>query len=739
MPRIARVVTDLALDRAFDYSVPAELASVLQIGHRVRVPFGHREAAGVVVAFPETAGVAALKPIHGITGATPAVLPSLIELAAWMARYYICPFETALKAVLPEAVRRTNARHLEQLQAAPARQPEPAELSLLHRRAPVQAAAFEALLRHGPVLLAESSRTLGAPPSALRALEKRGWVRIQGTRVERDPFQTEAFVSSEAITLNPEQAVALEEILRQMAAPEPRPLLLHGVTGSGKTEVYLQAIARCLEAGRGAIVLVPEIALTPQSVERFKSRFQGRGTEVAVLHSRLSAGERHDEWHRIRDGRARVVVGARSALFAPVAPLGLIVVDEEHEPSYKQQESPRYNARDVAVVRARMEHAAVVLGTATPALESFHNARAGRYVPLSLPNRVDHQSMPAMRVVDMRQEAIKAKGPPILSNRLKDAIHDRLAKGEQVMLFLNRRGFAPTVLCRKCGHVEKCPNCSVSLTFHQARDRVLCHLCGHEAPAPRSCRQCGDASVRFAGLGTEKLELAVQRLFPKASVRRMDSDTMTRKHSYAEVLGEFRKGQVDILVGTQMIAKGLHFPNVTLVGIVYADLALHLPDFRASERVFQLLTQVAGRAGRGDVAGEVIVQSYTPYHPAIQFARRHDSTGFYEDEIAFRKEFRYPPASRAVLVLFRGASEEKTRAVAEARTAALRALLPARAELTGPSPAPIARIEGKFRFHLFLRHPREVSVGAALREAIVKPGDEPGVQITVDVDPLSLL
>ena len=476
---------------------------------------------------------------------------------------------------------------------------------------------------------------------------------------------------TQPLPLHAEQARALAEIAAVMEGKVegPRTFLLHGVTGSGKTEVYLQAIALALAQGKGAIVLVPEIALTPQTVERFKSRFSSgpNQTLVAVLHSHLSTGERHDEWHKIRQGRARIAIGARSAVFAPVERLGLIIVDEEHEHSYKQEEAPRYHARDVAVVRGQMEEAVVVLGSATPSMESYYNAQKKKYRLLEMPTRADDKKMPIVRVVDLRAVARKEKSNTIFSPVLKEAILQRLERKEQTMLFLNRRGFSTSLQCPLCGYVAQCPNCSLALTYHRQAGKIKCHLCGYEAAAPTVCPEpaCRNPQIRYSGLGTEKVEAALASTFPHARVKRMDSDTLKHKDDYRRVLGDVRTGKTDILVGTQMIAKGLHFPNVTLVGIVHADLGLHVPDFRGSERTFQLLTQVAGRAGRGDVEGEVIVQSFTPFHPAIQYARRHDFLGFYEQEMEFRAQLKYPPLTRIALILLRGRSEEKVKFSAE--------------------------------------------------------------------------
>jgi primosomal protein N' (replication factor Y) len=549
------------------------------------------------------------------------------------------------------------------------------------------------------------------------------------------------------------------------AARQSATFLLYGVTGSGKTEIYLQAIAQALEQGKGAIVLVPEIALTPQTVERFKARFSSGKlqTLVAVLHSHLSAGERHDEWHKIRQGRARIVIGARSAIFAPVEPLGLIIVDEEHESTYKQEEAPRYHARDVAIMRGQMENAVVVLGSATPSLESFYNCKRGKFTLLELPERVDNQKLPHVRVVDMRQAA--EKGPPLFSPQLKEAITQRLERGEQTILFLNRRGYSTSLQCPKCGYVANCPNCSVSLTYHRIDQKLSCHICGHHEKVPPVCPNpnCKNLAIRFAGTGTQKVEAVLAKLFPKARVKRMDADTMKRKDDYRRVLGDFRAGKIDILVGTQMIAKGLHFPNVTLVGIIYADSALHQPDFRAGERTFQLLTQVAGRAGRGDVEGEVFVQAFTPFHPAIQYARRHDFNGFYEQEIEFREQLKYPPVSRVALLTLKGHNEEKVKFSADHLKRELEKRLtnncsvrpeaePDQATgsplhernlfsdlvIAGPAPAPLLRAESFYRYQIMLRTRAMSALSrelATIIQSLTLPED---VSLAVDIDPVSL-
>jgi len=544
----------------------------------------------------------------------------------------------------------------------------------------------------------------------------------------------------------------------------------------------LQALAHALEQGKGAIVLVPEISLTPQTVERFKARFSSGKlqTLVAVLHSHLSAGERHDEWHKIRQGRARIVIGARSAIFAPVEPLGLIIVDEEHETSYKQEEAPRYHARDVAIMRGQMENAVVVLGSATPSLESFYNCKRGKFSLLELPERVDNQKMPHVRVVDMRQAASRVRGKegtPLFSPQLKEAINQRLDRGEQTILFLNRRGYSTSLQCPKCGYVCNCPNCSLALTFHRQEQKLACHICGHVEKVPLVCpsEKCKNPAIRFSGTGTQRVEETLAKLFPKARIQRMDADTMKRKDDYRKVLGDFRAGKADILVGTQMIAKGLHFPNVTLVGIIYADLALHQPDFRAGERTFQLLTQVAGRAGRGDVEGEVFVQAFAPFHPAIQYARRHDFNGFYDQEIEFREQLKYPPVSRVALLTLKGRNEEKVKFSAEhlkreleknlgsaAAPAAVVSALADDAELfdegvkqdtrgacaprkvfsdliiAGPAPAPLLRAETFYRYQIMLRTRAMSALSRELARLIQSLALPEDVTLAVDIDPVNL-
>jgi len=737
---IARVSLEIALRKEFDYSIPAELAGQIDVGSRVQVPFGPRKILGVVTAVAEESGHANLKPILKVIGAQTLVTPKVLKLSRWIGEYYCCAPEIALKSVLPEAVRKEDAGWRERLfvRALAVN----GEFPKLPKR---QQEVWNIIEERRELPLAELLELTKTTASTVRKLEDRGLVSITSEVSERDPYARETILPTQNIVLNLAQAQALGEITKAMDAENPsHTFLLHGVTGSGKTEIYLQALAHALEQGKGAIVLVPEISLTPQTVERFKARFSSGKlqTLVAVLHSHLSAGERHDEWHKIRDGRARIVIGARSAIFAPVEPLGLIIVDEEHEHTYKQEEAPRYHARDVAIMRGQMENAVVVLGSATPSMESYANCKKGKFTLLNLPERVDDQKMPHVRVVDMRQAMFKEKGPPLFSPQLKEAITQRLERGEQTILFLNRRGYSTSLMCPKCGYVAECPNCSVSLTYHRIEQKLSCHICGHNARVPNLCpnEKCKNPAIRFAGTGTQKVEEVLAKLFPKARVKRMDADTMKRKDDYRQVLGDFRAGKLDILVGTQMIAKGLHFPNVTLVGIIYADSALHQPDFRAGERAFQLLTQVAGRAGRGDVEGEVFVQAFTPFHPAIQFARRHDFVGFYEQEIEFREQLKYPPASRVALLTLKGRSEEKVKFSADHLKRELEKKLKALKDLViaGPAPAPLLRAENFYRYQIMLRTRAMSALSrelAVIVQLLTLPDD---VTLAVDIDPVSL-
>tara|TARA_Y100001960_G_C14745237_1_gene865261 strand:- start:492 stop:2408 length:1917 start_codon:yes stop_codon:yes gene_type:complete len=618
--------------------------------------------------------------------------------------------------------------------------PSEKELEGIRRKAKRQASILSELIETGaPVQI---SRLGAGARGAADGLVKKGFIELTYEIVGRDPHADEKFMPSQPLKLTDAQGHCLSCILEATNEPaRAKPLLLHGVTGSGKTEVYLQAIAATISSGKTALILVPEISLTPQTVARFKRRFAEIQQKVAVLHSHLSGGERFDEWHKIVEGNAKIVIGARSALFAPLQNLGLIVVDEEHEGSYKQDTAPRYHARDVAVVRAKIERCVVVLGSATPSLESIHNTRVGKYQLIELKERVDDCSLPLIRIIDLKKEArnlSKSGGPAIISERLRTAVDERLSKGEQVILFLNRRGFATSLSCPSCGHVCGCPHCSVSLTFHRKQEKLVCHMCGYQRVAPRKCPECNDPSIRFAGYGTEKVEEILRKIFPVARLARVDTDTMSRKGALRKTLNDFKAAKLDILVGTQMIAKGLHFPNVTLVGILNADIGLHVPDFRAGERTFQLLTQVAGRAGRGEMEGEVIIQTFTPQSPSVQFARHHDYLGFSDQELEFRKSFSYPPYYHCLIVTVRSEHARMAEFTLQTLHRKLGKELPKKIIMGEPLESPLAKAAGQFRFQVMLRSPNPRLMTNYVRSITDKLTVPDEVAMAVDVDPLFL-
>ena len=730
MSQIAKVVVEISLDREFDYLIPASLQSTIGVGSQVQVPFHGRDLRGFVVGITDrSAHEDRLKEIAGVVGERPLIPDHVMKLAYWIADYYCAPIEHAVRTVLPSAVRRRGAQHKKQL-----------EVSLLNPdgvgSSALQKKVVELLRERGPMRLRDLKAELGCSDSPIRTLDKNEIVAIEPVAQLRDPLAGMELVRTEPFALMDGQQEALNTIHKAVAATPRETVLLQGVTGSGKTEVYLQAIQSTLDRGEGAIVLVPEIALTPQTVERFRARF---GAGVAVLHSGLSDGERHDEWHRIRDGQARIAVGARSALFAPIESLGLIVVDEEHEPTYKQEESPRYHARDAAVMRGRLEGCCVVLGSATPSLESSRNVQSGRYRLARMDDRVDHRAMPLIRVIDMVAEAERNGQPSLFSSALIEGLYDRLDRGEQGMLFLNRRGFSSSIQCESCGYVNECSACSVTRNYHKAARRLLCHICGSEESLPDRCPCCGQAPFKFAGSGTEKMEEILGKLCPRARIARMDSDTMRRKEAYQEVLDRFRSGQIDILLGTQMIAKGLDFPNVTLVGVLNADIQLHVPDFRAGERTYQLLTQVAGRAGRGDVPGEVLIQTYTPHHPAIQAAQKMDASIYLEEDLTFRKQMNYPPFAHLVLITFKGLVEAEVASQLELFMARLSPLLPETVQVAPPMPAALARAKGFYRYQVMLRCEHTVKMTKPVKHALGMTRLPMGIKVTVDVDASSLL
>ena len=734
-------------DKILHYKVPEPLRATASIGSLVRVPVGRAMRLGVIGAVgpPSDFPVERLRPVAEVIYTFPALTADLLLLARWMAGYYAAPMDSVIEAMIPAAVRR-GVRIKEQrfLRVAAALSRDDA--ALLERKAPAQARLYAFLEgRPGPQAKGLALERSGASAASARALVDRGVLREDAARVERTSYTDDLahgeLVAAQPHALNDEQGAAVAALAASLASGRFGVTLLHGITGSGKTEVYLRAIQAALESGGGVIMLVPEVALTPQTVARLRSRLEAiaPGHRCVVWHSHLGEGERLDGWLALASGEVRVAVGARSAVFAPVRNLRLIVVDEEHEPAYKQDESPRYHGRDVAVMRAQLCSAHCLLGSATPSLESHANALAGRYGLVRLTKRVDNRSLPSFTIVDMRVEVARQRGATALSRPLADAMQARLERREQTILFINRRGYSSSMQCRKCGNVEECPHCSVSMTYHRTDETLRCHLCGEERPAPVRCPSCGAPDIRWRGLGTQRVEEAVRRVLPRARIERMDSDTMGRKNRFREILGDFRGGKIDVLVGTQMIGKGLDFPNVTLVGLVDADLSMHIPDFRANERTFQLLVQVAGRAGRGDRAGEVVVQSFNPQAEAIQFARHADFTGFAAAELEVRRRFGYPPQRHLIRHLLRGRNPDKLRFAAEQFAKRVRDSLGARAEVRGPAPAPIEKIRDEYRWQVWYfvgSVTKVIGELSGLRDAFEWPD---GITQILDVDPMNLV
>jgi primosomal protein N' (replication factor Y) (superfamily II helicase) len=743
--KFARVALEGGLKKRLVYAIPDHLQKELDKGHKVAVPLGksNRKAWGYIIEFVDSPNYD-LSKIKEIISGPPNKLQipdELMRLAHWVSDYYCTPIGTVLMTMLPAAVRRPQATH--KFVNCVRRNATLAEVRKacveLRTRAPKQAEVLEAMLKkHGDVVVSELCKETSTNAATVGALEKKGLLKIEKKQQHRDFLKEDVFIKVDPKKLNTEQQQVFDRLCEVVDNSKFHVDLLHGITGSGKTEIYLQLIAHARKKGKSAIVLVPEIALTPQTIEHFRSRFDEK---IAVLHSRLSAGERHDEWHRILSGEAAIVIGPRSAVFAPVKEeLGVIVVDEEHDGSYKQQEMmPLYNARDVAVVRAKFQNALVVLGSATPSMESYHNSLGNKYTLSVLPGRVFARPLPEVKIIDMRREQSENNKYVIISQPLLDAVETRIKTGEQAILFLNRRGYATFAICTSCGEVIKCDHCSISMKYHRAEGLLKCHLCGDTKLLNPVCGKCGQPDVKYRGIGTQQIENLLNRILPDARVLRMDFDTTQKKHSHGNMLNEFRRGKANILLGTQMIAKGLDFPNVTLVGILNADVSLNLQDFRAAEHTFQIVTQVAGRAGRGEVPGEVFIQTYNPEHPAIIAASQQDYVKFFNQEYVFRSELAYPPLTHLVKILMQGEKEEDVRKSADLAAGQLRHNLPSTVELLGPVEAPVSRIKGRHRYQIFLKSQNIRGLIKHVKDAMKELKCKASIRITIDVDPISLL
>ncbi|HAC6006525.1 TPA_asm: primosomal protein N' [Listeria monocytogenes] len=797
MINIAKVIVDvpaMQVDRPFDYYIPEDLEELIRPGMRVSVPFGNRKIQGFVIALGETEENPKLKGIDGVMDLAPVLNEELMELGDWLAEDTLSFRVSAYQAMLPAALRAKYEKYflrldeeneeLEQLfegyetldwKVAEARGllkqigkwvregsvevvyqvknkitnkkvrvvsclKSPHQLAEIiedmpkNAKAQSRVLAFFQAFEGNEITAAELKKQAETTDATIKKLVDLGMLSIQEKIISRDPYENHQFEKSESLQLLPDQQTACKKIT---AATGQETFLIHGVTGSGKTEIYLQTIEAKLKEGKEAIVLVPEISLTPQMVERFKSRF---GSEVAVLHSALSSGEKYDEWRKIERKEARVVVGARSAVFAPFENLGIIIIDEEHEASYKQEDNPRYHARDVAIWRATKYQCPVVLGSATPSLESFARAKKGVYTLIELPSRVNDRAMPEVSVVDMREE-LRKENRTEFSTELLEKIKDRIAKKEQTVLMLNRRGYSSFVMCRDCGYVVECPNCDISLTYHQSSNQMKCHYCGHEERVPQKCPSCEGEHIRYFGTGTQKVEESLTKLIPEARVIRMDVDTTRTKGTHEKLLKSFRNHEADILLGTQMIAKGLDFPDITLVGVLNADTMLHLPDFRASERTFQLLTQVSGRAGRHERTGEVIVQSYNPEHYSIEFAKKHDFIGFYNHEMQLRKMGSYPPFYYLTMINVSDENEMKAIRTIQEMAQFLRGKLGPDAVILGPVPSTITRIKNKYRYQCIIKYKIEPNLKKELKTLIThyQKDQQKGLTITIDVQPYVLM
>jgi len=671
-------------------------------GCRVRVPFGSRQKIGVVVGIdphpPEGVEITRIRPIQILLDDRPLLTEPLLRLAKHMADTTFCSWGKSLSAMMPAALRKDRKRRTVPIVEI-SELPSADVLAELAKKQPKQERAIAYLKKAGgPVEVRLFKERTGLSDSPLKNLQKRGWVKF-GRRTEFfDPFAGKGVERDKPHELTSHQAVCVEALREALEKKTDQTFLLHGITGSGKTEVYLQAMERCLAQGRGAIVLVPEISLTPQTVSRFRARFGN----VAVLHSGLTDAERHDQWIAIREGKLRVVVGARSALFAPMPKLGMIVLDEEHENSFKQESVPRYHAREVAQERAFLEGAICVLGSATPSLESWHAAQTKKIQLLTLPDRVAGGVLPEVSVVDMRVEKAEQGHWLVISKPLEEELRAALEKNHKAILFLNQRGFSPAWHCRVCGGSVQCRRCDVALTYHKWRKKALCHYCMEETPPPQNCPECG-LKVSLVGVGTERVEDTMRRVFPDANLARMDRDTMLRRESYEEVLGAFSRGETDVLLGTQMVAKGLDFPDVTVVGVLNADTALHHPDFRAAERCFNLLAQVSGRAGRSAKGGRAVIQTWMPEHPAIQAAAGHDYERFAKGEIKEREVFGYPPFGAVIRVRWEAVDAPKVEAMAKIGVALLREIPSPGCTLLGPAPPPVEKLRGKVRRQILLK------------------------------------
>ncbi|TYS91089.1 primosomal protein N' [Rossellomorea aquimaris] len=798
-------VPAMQTDRTYDYRIPAEWRGSIIPGMRVIVPFGPRKIQGFVIELKEKGEVSKLKSIVEPMDLVPVLNKELLTLGNWLTEKTLCFKISAFQAMLPAAMkakyekffqieggkspgelhlslqhffqngREVSWKAIEENGLLPLVHKEvkqgsveviyrvkakgnkktvrklylnvtEGDLEEVKNSLPPQASKQKQIIEYmndavpggDGILAATLLEEMGTTSSTVKSLVNKGVLVEKNVEMYRDPFENRTFEKTSPLSLTAQQDQAISPILNTIDEEKHHTFLLYGVTGSGKTEIYLQSIQRVLQEGKEAIVLVPEISLTPQMVHRFKGRF---GNDVAVLHSGLSVGEKYDEWRKIQRKEVKVVVGARSAVFAPFENIGIIIIDEEHETSYKQEENPRYHARDVAIYRGEYHQCPVILGSATPSLESFARASKGVYRLLTLDKRMNDGPLPSVDIVDMREELRKGNRS-MFSTELFEKLQDRIEKGEQTVLFLNRRGHSSFIMCRDCGFVLQCPNCDISLTYHRFSNGMKCHYCGYEEGVPTTCPECTGEHIRYFGTGTQKVEEELTKLIPEARIIRMDVDTTTRKGSHEKLLTAFGEGKADILLGTQMIAKGLDFPNITLVGVLSADTMLHLPDFRAAEKTFQLLTQVSGRAGRHTLPGEVVIQTYTPEHYSIELASNHDYNRFYQQEMMMRKMGSYPPFYYISLVTLSHEDLMKVVDIAEKMTKYIRSKLSETTIILGPVASPIPRIKNRYRYQCLIKYKREPNLGTTLKTVLDQYQQQyasQGLTISIDVNPYMMM
>ncbi|TFW47509.1 primosomal protein N' [Bacillus sp. 005/A4HT-01/001] len=801
---IAEVIVDVttkAIDRPFDYRVPDRFKGLVKAGMRVVVPFGPRKIQGFVTKIKEETDVQSgnIKDIVDLFDLSPVLTDELLELSHWLTEKTLSYHITALQSMLPAAMKAKYEKEIQVLSAEelpqslkelfgqqesilyadiPPEQLKPIQKHVqkghlevryhvsqksgkkkvrtlqvavtkekleekqkqLKKNAVKQKVLLTFLFQANETtfLAKDLQQQTGASSQTIKALIQEGLLTESYEEIYRDPYRDREFTPSTPLDLTTEQAEAAKPIHQAVSDDKHETFLLHGVTGSGKTEIYLQTIDHVLQKGKEAIVLVPEISLTPQMVQRFKERF---GSNVAVLHSGLSTGEKYDEWRKIHRKEVKLVVGARSAVFAPFENLGMIIIDEEHESSYKQEEMPRYHAKDVAIERAGRHQCPVVLGSATPSLESYARAKKGVYTLLTLKRRVNQQQLPHVSLIDMREE-LRNGNRSMFSEELMLRLKEVLERKEQAVLFLNKRGYSSFVMCRDCGYVEQCPHCEISLTYHRFQKRLKCHYCGHEAPVPAECPECHSEHIRYFGTGTQRVEEELTKVLPEARVIRMDVDTTSRKGAHEKLLTSFGNKEADILLGTQMIAKGLDFPDVTLVGVLSADTSLHIPDFRSSEKTFQLLTQVSGRAGRHEKAGSVIIQSYTPSHYSIELTKQHDYEAFYEQEMLHRRHQSYPPFYFLAMVTVSHEEVTKAAHVTDKIVQFLKMNCAPNTRILGPAASPIAKIKDRYRYQCVIKYKRENELASLLRKIqdhYQKEMEQKQLMISIDMNPYMMM